>query len=124
MSAKKKHKKRAKLSRRVRQTSGVRARPTEAAAITEEHKPEPPQTTPVAAPPKPAAVTFQTATSRGPDGIDEELTKIEYPAVRRDLKRLGVTILAFAAILAGLTVLGNQTDVIDRLGHELFKVWQ
>lgn len=137
----KKHKKRQKISRRQRQAASAprpaAPKPDQAAAPTvstdatappEASSPAAPPTPSPAAPPPPAPrevkATFSTTRSRGADGIDAALTAIEYPAVRRDLRKLGLTMLFFFAVLAGLTYVGSSTDLINDVGHELFKLWR
>lgn len=137
----KKHKKRKKLSRRERQQAGL----TKPAAPSADE----PETVKVVVPaePKPAAaepvreaktvpkpekaaavakttVSFSTKTNRGPDGIDQQLAAVEYPAVKRDLRKLGITIVAFALIIGGLVMLNNETGLVGSLGNNLFKLWQ
>ncbi len=147
----KKLKKRKKLTRRARQGSGAAqgappavdastasGRPTEPAPATANAAqanpaPSPAAPTPAAAASAPSSagsgsatstVGFRATTKRGPDGIDSKLAASEYPAVRKDLRKLGLTVTFFVAVLAGLTVLGNSTSVISDLGSELFKLWR
>lgn len=137
----KKQKKRKKLTKRARQEASPQpqAAPAEPEAATPPAKPgthSPEMSHPTALggqsnaapviPPKQSkvAAAFAPTDSRGPDGIDKELAETEYPAIRRDLRKLGLTILCFSAIIAVLTLIGSQTTVIGDAGRELFKLWQ
>lgn len=149
----KKHKKRKKLSRRARQEMAKQhAAPqpraqtlddpeaaqeipvvTKPATVDQPAKATRQETAPESTTTKPAKseqssptskVAFQTEQTKAPSGIDEELAAREYPAVRRDLKKLSLTIAVFVLIIAGLGVLGSTTNVIGNLGDHLFRLWQ
>lgn len=122
-----KHKKRKKLARRARQTASggpsvSRPVPIEVTAD------EPVTRVATPAPDKPApeevTATFKETAKRGADGIDAEVATIEYPAIRRDLRKLGVTFTFFAAVIAGLALLNANSTVLADLGHQLFGLWQ
>lgn len=132
----KKHKKRQKISRRKRQAASA-AKPTAPAASTdvtappEANAPATPAPAPTPTPPTPpptrpreVKAEFSTTRTRGGDGIDAELTAIEYPAVRRDLRKLGATMLFFFAVLGALTYVESSTSLINDAGRQLFKLWQ
>lgn len=142
-----KSKKRKKLTKRARQAVSERAGAASQARATTPsvppaksapppkpapHAPELTHPSSVAGRPAPDApgkpkttVSFRDASAaRGPDGIDKEITETEYPAIRRDLRKLGLTFLFFFAIIGGLTVVGGETTLIGDLGSALFKLWQ
>jgi len=137
----KKHKKRQKQTRRARQQQGSKTQttgtapvaasvastkvsgPTQSNPLANTNQPAEPTQAP-AQPAKPVGASFTPRTRRGPDGIDAELAATEYPAVKRDLRKLGLTIAAFVALLAGLSVLANTTSAVRDLGHNLFQLWQ
>lgn len=128
-------KKRKKISRRKRQQTALRA-PQKSTSEEPAVTPAAPAPTPVAVtsppdsadpsstPPRKVTAAFTSTTRRGPDGIDSELAAMEYPAVRADLRRLGLTLLVFLLLLAGLSILGNSTNVVNQLGHNIFRLWQ
>lgn len=69
--------------------------------------------------------TFGAAqAARRHDGLEQRLADIEFSAVRRDLRKLAVTIVLFTAIIVGLTILNSQTTAIKDLGAWLFTWWQ
>lgn len=122
--------KRKKLTRRARRAAGITKpkstgggapRPTEPVAIRVEvpDQPAPP------APVQTTAVRFSdTSRSRTPSGIDESVAAHEYPAIRRDLRKLAVTVVFFAAVIAALAIIGNQTNIVTDLGKQLFTLWR
>jgi hypothetical protein len=133
----KKHKKRKKLTRRLRrQQSGGPEAGSKAIPVKHPAEQAEPEPQPEPAAPEPAAeetaeeslpkvtATFRQTASRGPDGIDQALAATEYPAVRRDLRKLGLTIVFFAAVTAGLAVFNAQTNLVGVLGQDLFRLWQ
>lgn len=70
-------------------------------------------------------VTFSNAAATRTDtGIDKRLAEIELPAIRKDLKKLALTLSTFGVIFVGLAVLGTQTDMVQQLGKSLFSLWQ
>lgn len=81
------------------------------------------------APPAPAGgstrVTFRDAgRGRTDAGIDRRLAEIELPAIRRDLRKLAVTLGVFGVIFAGLAIIGTHTDAVQELGASLFSLWE
>ncbi len=141
----KKHKKRRKLTRRQRQQQPVPAA-TEAAATDQPKANTLPQSTanttdqpnldtsaaeptaPDTSPANPAAtagtVRFAVDTKRNQSGLDQSIAEREIPTVRRDLRKLGFSVIVLGLVLAGLTVLADQTTVISDLGEQLFRLWQ
>jgi hypothetical protein len=104
-----------------RPAGGPRPRAAEPAPIsTDVPTPERPQTVPGS-----VRVRFSdTSRSRTDTGIDERLSDIELPAIRKDLRKLAVTFTVFGVIFAGLAVIGTQTDLVQQLGEKLFTLWQ
>lgn len=129
----KKHKRRKKLSRRERrglpkqqpeQATSPQAQP---AADIPEPESEPltgDQPEAEAAQPVPVTATFTPSAARGERGIDRETEEVEYPAVRRDLRKLGITIAVLVLIIAGLSVWNDRTGVVGDVGNWLFSFWQ
>lgn len=120
----KKHKKlKKKVSGTGQTPAGVRD-PKPRTPVTEK---APEQTVQATQAPRPAAVTAtfaQSGATRQKEGIEQRLATIEFTAVRRDLRKLAVTIVLFVAILIGLTILNSQTTAIKDLGAWLFTWWQ
>ncbi len=54
----------------------------------------------------------------------ESAEAAEYTAVRKDLRKLGLTILACVAVVAGLVVLNDRTGFVGALGEQLFHLWE
>lgn len=70
-------------------------------------------------------VTFSNAAAGRTDaGIDKRLAEIELPAIRRDLRKLALTLSTFGVIFIGLAVVGTHTDLVQQLGKSLFSLWQ
>ena len=118
----KKHKKRRKITRREQTAAAAKATPKAKNPIppsNDEVLPDPPAKE-VRGPVK---VAFTRAESRGPDGIDAALAEQEYPAVRRDLRKLGLTIVTFALLLTALKLTADNTQIINQLGDALFRLW-
>ncbi len=143
----KKHKKRRKLTRRQRQQQPVPAAteaaasdqpkadtlPQSTASTADQPKIDTPAAEPTApdAPPTnpPAAATADTVrfavdTKRNQSGLDQSIAEREIPTVRRDLRKLGFSVIVLGLVLAGLTALADQTTVISNLGEQLFRLWQ
>ncbi|MSU75868.1 hypothetical protein EXS54_00095 [Patescibacteria group bacterium] len=130
----KKHKKRRKLSRRERKGLGhsgpeqrastpipVEAEPTSDAAPESTEPAATPEPAPAAAP---VTATFTPTATRGDHGVDKEIEDVEYPAVRRDLRKLGVTIVVLILVIVGLTIWNDHSNVVGHLGSWLFSFWQ
>jgi hypothetical protein len=104
-----------------RPAGGPRPRAAEPAPIsTEVPRPDRPPVTPQG-----VKVRFSDSSrTRTDTGIDERLSEVELPAIRKDLRKLAVTLTVFGIIFAGLAVVGTQTDMVQQLGEKLFTLWQ
>lgn len=130
----KKLKKRKKLTRRARRTPAAAAAAKQDKGTGIPRAPRPQEPVGISreveqAPPAPAAaattVTFRDQSrERSPEGVDAELAAAEYPAVQADLRKLGVTIVVFAAVITALALLQAQTGAVTDLGERLFRLWQ
>lgn len=122
-----KHHKKQRPQRAPKPSTKPAASAAPAVDETKPHQPEQTHATSINAPQniKPTGVTATfTRADHGPRGIDSKVAELEYASVRRDLRKLGVTIVVFTAIIAGLTVLGSQTSAITDLGSYLFTWWK
>ena len=82
------------------------ARPT----VTATFKPSQPAAAP--AQPGPAAPTAPTTAEEA-----------EYTSVRKDLRKLSLTIVALIVVVAGTVVVNDQTGFVNALGEQLFHLW-
>lgn len=141
-----KKRKKKKLSRRVRRhqgQAGGRVRPadesasqagTDESVAAEPAAPETPPARPAITAtftPSAAGTTAPAAESAAPATAQAEspappigTPEAEYVSVRKDLRKLGLTVVAFVVIVAALTVLNAQTGFVGSLGNGLFHLWQ
>jgi hypothetical protein len=124
----KKHKQHLKRARKTRErrTPDKSATPqaVNASPAAPIEKPATPTPAQLAPPRQPVGVkaSFTASPARQSSGTAD--TAAEFPYIRRDLRKLGLTIVFFAAILGGLTVLSSQTTALDDLGSYLFTWWR
>lgn len=129
----KKHKKRKKHSRRERHAAASSPRPaagalpvTEAGPAATPDPPEQPPVTEDMAPapkPAPAAEPASVTATFTPSTKTEVLVAEEQRWIARDLKRLGVQVLVFIALVAAIGVWDAQTGIVSALGTSLFGLW-
>jgi len=125
-----KRKRKKKLSRRERKAhpERVASQPTAQPAA---NIPEPEAESPMgsqpeteAAQPVPVTATFKPADPQASSTAAQSGDQAEYTAVKKDLRKLWLSIAALILIIAGLAVWDAQTDVIGQLGNAMFSWWQ
>lgn len=100
---------------------GPRPGPAQPAPISQDATPA--QHPPVA----PQGVTVRFSDSSRPRtnvGIDERMAEVELPAIRKDLRKLAITLSVFGVIFVGLAIVGTHTSMVQDLGDKLFTLWQ
>ena len=119
----KRHKKKRKPSRKARVGQPKPRRAAEPAASVPEPdaiSPEGTQPEAEAAEPVRVKATFTPAAPTPVSGSEPA----EFGPVRKDLRKLGLTIIGLIVIMAGLVVWNDQTNVVGELGEKLFSLWQ
>ncbi len=142
-----KKRKKKKLSRRVRRhqgQAGGRVRPandsapqagTDESAAAQPPTPETPEARPAitatftpseagTAAPAPAAAEEPAAPAAQSPAPPAGTPEAEYVSVRKDLRKLGLTVVAFVVIITALAVINAQTGFVGSLGSGLFHLWR
>lgn len=128
----KKHKKR-KKTRRERKGQPQAAASTQTSVSAETPAPAPTPATsesPAQPTPRPAiTATFKPTPSSAAQIVSgpsapTNAEEAEYTSVRKDLRKLGFTIIAGIAVVIGLVILNDQTGFVGTLGEQLFHLWE
>lgn len=120
-----KRKRKKKLSRRERKAHPERVPSAPAPAAPETPSEPAAESQPATPTAPPASVTASFKPTPPPaEASSGSSEPAEFTAVRKDLRKLWVTIAVLILIVAGLTVWNAQTDVIGNLGDAMFSWWQ